>query len=128
MTGRGKFVAIVAGIMILVMPAAAMPLHCVLMAPTGNNADHCHMAGMSSPAGQSVKGSPTDHSCCQGAAAKTESIALPRASSQGEIAVPPTALAHLFSVSATLTVRESFDPRGQLPGGPHLAVLCTFLI
>ena len=126
MTGRGKFVAVVAGIMILVMPAAAMPFRCALMSSSGESAHHCQMMGMNSPATQ-LKASPGDLSCCQGSDARPETIIVPRGSGDNGVVVPQT-VAFMSDLSIANAGREMFDHRVQSSGGPPLAVLCTFLI
>jgi hypothetical protein len=127
MTRIVKFVALVASIAVFVMPAATMPLHCVLMAPSGGDAHPCHMMGMTSSANQ-ITTAPSDHSCCQVSAARPEPITVPRAPAGSGIVVPLTLLAFLSDLPAVPALREAFDWNVQSPGGPPQAVLCTFLI
>src|SRR5712692_7533868 len=77
MTYIGKFAAVLLSITIFAMPAAAMPLHCLLMAPSGENAHPCHMLGMNSSA-DNIKATPSDRACCAVSAARPESIAVPQ--------------------------------------------------
>jgi hypothetical protein len=122
-----KFVAVVASIAVFAMPAATLSLHCVLMAPLGDNPhQHCHMMGMN-PAADQINAAPVNHSCCAVSAAKTESITLPR--DPGTSSIAPTALrAFLSDVPAAPVVHELFDWNVQSPGAPLQAVLCTFLV
>jgi hypothetical protein len=126
MTRIGKFVAVVASIAVFVMPAATMPLHCILMVPSGGNAHPCHMMGMESSADQ-IKAA-SDHSCCQLSVARPESIATPRAPADGRIVLPPSSVAFLSDLPAVPMVHGALDRNVQSPGGPPQAVLCTFLI
>jgi hypothetical protein len=126
MTGVWKLAAVVASITLLVMPAVALPLHCILMTSSGDSAHPCQMMGMNSPADQ-IKTAPSDQSCCQVSAARTESIAVLRAQVNSSVA-PTVSQAFLSDVPAGPVVHEPFDWNVQLPGGPPQAVLCTFLI
>ena len=125
MTRIWKLAAVIAGITIFVMPLAAMPLHCIFMPSSGENAHPCHMMGMTSSTDQ-VKTAPSDHSCCQVSAARPESItgAPPDASS----VAPTVSQAFLSDLPAIPVVHGSLDWNMQSPGGPPQAVLCTFLI
>lgn len=129
MTGIGKFVALVASIAVFVMPAAAMPLHCILMVPSGGNVHPCHMMGMSSSAdSEQVSAAPFDHSCCQVSAARPESMTVPQPPSSKGILAPPTTNALLADLPAAPVLHERLDWTAPSPGGPPQAVLCTFLI
>ena len=128
MTVMGKFVAVVVSITMFVMPAATMPLHCILAVPSAGNTDHCHMMGMGSPAADQVNAQTSDHSCCQVSAARPESITVPRAPGNDGVVAPPMLVAFLPDLPATPVVRQLFDWNAQSPGGPPQAVLCTFLI
>jgi hypothetical protein len=126
MTRIGKVVAVVASIAMFLMPAAAMPLHCLLMAPSGDNAHPCHMMGMEST-GNQIKAAPSDHSCCAVSDAKPQSIAVPQAPVTNS-GTPTASHAFLSDLSAAPVVHGPFDRNVQSPGGPPQAVLCTFLI
>lgn len=131
MTRTIKFVAaVLAAISVFVMPAASMPLHCMLMAPTGGSSSPCHMMGMSSPAnGVQVSAAPFDHSCCQVSAARTEALTVPQVPSGREALVPPSsANALLTGVLATPVLHELLVRTAPPPSGAPQAVLCTFLI
>ena len=125
MTRIWKLAAVVASITLLVMPAAAMPLHCILMPSTGENAHPCHMTGMTSSADQ-IKAAPSDHSCCQISAARPESITVPQA--PVALSVAPTVSQAFLSDVPAAPVYRPFDWNLQSPGGPPQSVLCTFLI
>ena len=130
MTVMGKFVAVVVGIAMFVMPAAAMPLHCILMVPLsgGENPEPCHMLGMLPSADDQINAAPVDLSCCAVSAALPESIIVPRVPADSGTLVPATSVA--FS-SDLPPVQIAYDlPNGNAPspGGPSRAVLCTFLI
>lgn len=126
MTGIGKLVAVMASITLFVMPAAAMPLHCILMTPSGESAHPCHMMGMRSSADQ-IKTVPTDHSCCAVSAARPESITVPQAPVTSLVA-PTASQAFSSDLPAAPVVHWSPNWNVQSPGGPPQAVLCTFLI
>ena len=126
MTGIGKLVAVVVSITLFVMPAAAMPLHCILMTPSGESAHPCHMMGMNSSADQ-VKAAPSDRSCCEVSAARPESITAPQAPVTSLVA-PSASQAFLSDLPASPVAHGPFDWNVQSPGGPPQAVLCTFLI
>lgn len=130
MTRTGKLVAAVVGITMFVMPAAAMPLHCILTASSGQ-AEHptCHMRmGMNPTADQITPAAPSDHSCCQAPAAKPESVTVPR-SPTGKRMIAPPATNGLLSDLPPVAVRHELLARtAKSAGGPPLAVLCTFLI
>jgi len=125
MTSIGKLVAVVVSITLFVMPAAAMPLHCILMTPSGENTHPCHMMGMNSSADQ-IKAAPSDRSCCEVSAARPESITVPQVPVTSSVA--PAAQAFLSDLPAAPVVYEPFDWNVQSPGGPPQAFLCTFLI
>lgn len=126
MTGIGKLVAVVVSITLFVMPAAAMPLHCILMTPSGESAHPCHMMGMNSSTDQ-VKAPPPDRSCCEVSAARPESITVPQVPVTSSVA-PASSQAFLSDLPAAPVVYEPFDWNVQSPGGPPQAFLCTFLI
>ena len=125
-----KFVtAVLASIAVFVMPAASMPLHCMLRAPSGESAHPCHMMGMSSStAADQISSAPFDHSCCQVSAAKTESISVTASPSGKGTLAPPTTSALLTNLPAEPALRDHLDLSAPSPGGPPQAVLCTFLI
>jgi hypothetical protein len=122
----GKLAAVVLSIAILAMPAAAMPLHCLLMPPSGENAHPCHMMGMDSSA-DNIKATPSDHSCCAVSAARPESIAVPQAPVTSSVA-PTASQTFLSDLPAAPVVPGPFDWNVQSPGAPPQALLCTFLI
>lgn len=126
MTCRGKFVAVVLSMAIFAMPAAALPLHCLLTAPSGENAHPCHMMGMESSA-DNIKATPSDRSCCEVAAARPQPFSVPQAPVTNSFA-PTTAQTFLSDLPAAPVVREPFDWNVQSPAAPPQAVLCTFLI
>ncbi len=126
MTGIGKLVAVVVSITVFVMPAAAMPLHCILMTPSGESAHPCHMMGMSSAADQ-MKAAPSDPSCCEVSAARPELITVPQAPVASSVA-PTASQAFLSDLPAAPGVYGPFDWNVPSPGGLPQAVLCTFLI
>ena len=127
MTPMGKFIALVASIAVFVMPATTMPLHCILEAPTENHPP-CHMVMGMSPSADQINAGPSDHSCCRVSASKPESISVPQSSSGKGIFVPSTTNSLLADLPAASAMHERFDWPVQSPGGPALAVLCTFLI
>jgi hypothetical protein len=122
-----KFVAVVASIAVFVMPAATMPLHCILKAPAGGSTHPCHMMGMSSSADQ-INAAPVNHSCCTVSAAKQESMTAPRVPAGSGIVAPKMAVAFLSDLPAVAAAYEPFDRDAQSPSGPPHAFLCTFLI
>lgn len=125
-----KFVtAVVAVIAVFAMPAASMPLHCMLTAPSGESAHPCHMMGMNSSTQTDQMSSVAfDHSCCQVSAAKTESMSVfPSPSGKGTLA-PPATSALLAKLPAEPALRDHLDFGAPPPGGLPQAVLCTFLI
>jgi hypothetical protein len=126
MTRIGKFVAVVASIAIFVMPAAALPFHCLLMASHGEGANPCHMMGMTPPSDASQLTAAVDHSCCQVSTAKPESMTVPSASGKWTIA-PPAVTVTLVDLPPAPVLGDVLD-FAPSPGGPPLAVLCTFLI
>ena len=126
MTRIWKLAALVASITMLVMPVAAMPLHCIFMPSAGDNAHPCHMMGMTSSTDQ-VKTAPSDHSCCQVSAARPESITVAQAPVTSSVA-PTVSQAFLSDLPAAPVVHGPFDWNVQSPGGPPQAALCTFLI
>jgi hypothetical protein len=125
MTRIAKFVAVVASIAVFVMPAATMPLHCILKAPASTHP--CHMMGMSSSADQ-INAAPVNHSCCTVSAAKPESATVPRAPAGSGIVAPSTSVAFLSDLPPVPAAYETFDWDVRSPGGPPQAFLCTFLI
>jgi hypothetical protein len=123
-----KFVAVVASIAVFAMPAATLSLHCVLMAPLGDNPHHqCHMMGVN-PSADQINAAPVNHSCCTVSAAKPESATVPRAPAGSGIVVPLTSVAFLSDLPAVPAADETFEWDLQSPGGPPQAFLCTFLI
>jgi len=126
MTCSGKFAAVVLSITIFAMPAATMPLHCILKAPSSGSTHPCHMMGMN-PSADQINAAPVNHCCCTVSAAKTESITVPRAPLTNSLA-PMASQAFLSDLPAAPVVHEPFDWTLQSPGGPPQAVLCTFLI
>lgn len=131
MTLIGKLAAVVASIALFVMPAAAMPLHCVLTAPAeqaGHPTCHHMMMGDNPSADQIAAGTPSDHSCCQVSAAKPESITVPQSPAGKGIVPPPAASVALSDLPALRVLHERYDWTLVLPDGPPQEVLCTFLI
>jgi hypothetical protein len=127
MTRIWKFVAVVASIAVFAMPAATLSLHCVLMAPMGDNPNHqCHMMGMN-PSADQINATPVNQSCCQVSAARPESITVPQAPVTRSVA-PTASQAFLSDLPAGPVVHGSFDWNLKSPGGPPQAVLCIFLI
>jgi len=122
----GKVVAVVASIAMFVMPAATMPLHCLLMTPAGENAHPCHMMEMNST-GDQIKAATSDRSCCAVSAARPESIAVPQAPVTSSVA-PTASQTFLSDLPAVPVVQGRFDWNAHSPGAPPQAVLCTFLI
>jgi hypothetical protein len=128
MTRIGKFVAVVASIAVFAMPAATLSLHCVLMAPMGDNPHHqCHMMG-TNPAADQINAAPVNHSCCQVSAAKPESMTVPRPPSGKGILAPPSTNALSADLPAAPVLHEPLDWTALSPSSPPQAVLCTFLI
>ena len=128
MTRIVKFTAVVLSIAIFAMPAATLPLHCVFMAPSGNNPHpQCDMAGMNSPVEQ-MKAGPNNRACCEVSAPKPESIIVPQAPASSAITAPLTSQASLSDLPAAPVCNEPSDWLAQSPGAPPQAVLCTFLI
>ena len=126
MTRIWKLAAVVASITLFVIPAAAMPLHCIFMTSSGESAHPCHMMGMTSSADQ-IKTAPSGHSCCEVSAARPESITVPQAPVARSVA-PTVSQAFLSDLPAAPVVHGSFGWNVKSPGGPPQAVLCTFLI
>lgn len=126
MTGLGKLVAVFVSITIFVMPAAAMPLHCMFMTSSGENAHPCHMMAMNSSADQ-FQTAPSDHPCCQVSAARPESITVAQAPVSSSV-VPVVSQSFWSDLPAGPAVHGPFDWNVQSPGGPPQAVLCSFLI
>jgi|SRR5215469_1408184 len=126
MTRIAKFVGVLVSIAIFVMPAAAMPFRCLLMTSTREGANPCHMMAMTPSPDASQLGANVDHSCCQVSAARPESMTVPAASGKWTIA-PPAVTVTLVDLSAAPVRRDVLD-FAPSPGGPPLAVLCTFLI
>ena len=124
----GKLVAVVASIAVFVMPAATMPFHCMLRAPSGET-HPCPMMGRSSSADEEqVSLAHFDHSCCQVSTAKPESLTVPQSSSGKRILAPPTTNAVLADLPAAPLLHELRESAVPSLGGPPQAVLCTFLI
>jgi predicted component of type VI protein secretion system len=131
MTLVGKFAAVVASIALFLMPAAAMPFHCMLTAPVepaGHPTCHHMMMGDKPAADQIAAGTPSDHSCCQVSAAKPESLTTPQSPAGKRILPPPATNAMLSDLPTARVPHEPFDWTSVLPDGPPQAVLCTFLI
>ena len=122
----GKFAAVVLSMAIFAMPAAAMPLHCLLMAPSGANAHPCPMMGMDSSS-DNIKAAPSDRSCCEVAAARPQPFTVSQAPVTNSFA-PAASQALLSDLPAAPVAHGPFDWIAQLPGAPPQAVLCTFLI
>ena len=129
MTRTIKFVTAVFSVLaVFVMPAATMPLHCMLKAPSGEGAQPCHMMGMSSSGDAAqVSTASFDHSCCQVSAARPESMTVPQSPSGKGILAAPATTALFGSLPAEPVLREVLVWTAP-PGGPHQAVLGTFLI
>jgi hypothetical protein len=126
MTGIGKFAAVLLSIAIFAMPAATMPLHCILKAPSSGSTHPCHMMGMN-PSADRINAAPVNRSCCEVSAARPESITVPQAPVTRSVA-PTASQAFLSDLPAAPVVHGSFDWNVKSPGGPPQAVLCTFLI
>jgi hypothetical protein len=126
MKGIGKFAAVVLSLAIFAAPAAAMPLHCLFMAPSGANAHPCPMMGMDSSS-DNIKAAPSDRSCCEVAAARPHPFTVSQAPVTNSVA-PTTTQTFLFDLPAAPVARGPLDWIAQLPGAPPQAVLCTFLI
>lgn len=128
MTLVRKLVAIIAGIALFVMPAAAMPLHCILMA-SARQAGHstCHMMMGDNPSSGPVAAAPSNHSCCQVSGAKPESITVQHSPASKEM-IPTFAKTALLPDPPAIGRRNFFDRTSQLPSGSPQAVLCTFLV
>lgn len=122
----GKFAAVVLSIAIFVMPAAAMPLHCILKVPSSGSTHPCHMMGMN-PFANQINAALVSHSCCTVAAAKLEPIAVPRTTGANS-AAPAASSAFLSDLPVTPVLRKPSDWIAQSPGAPPHALLCTFLI
>jgi hypothetical protein len=121
--------AVLAVIGVFVMPAATMPLHCVLKAPVGGSGHPCPMMGMNSSADLVQLGSaPVDHSCCQISAATPESLTAPESPSGKGILIPTTTSTSVSDLPETSVRHELLDWTAPSLGGPPQAVLCTFLI
>jgi hypothetical protein len=125
MTCVGKFAAVLLSITILAMPAATMPLHC-LMATSGGNAHPCHTMGMDSSA-DNIKGTPSDRSCCTVSPARPQPFTVPQAPVTNSVA-PTASQTFLSDPPAVPVVQVPFDWNIQSPSTPPQAVLCTFLI
>lgn len=122
----GKFAAVVLSIAIFAMPSAAMPLHCMLMAPSSGSPHPCHMMGMNAAADQ-INGASVNQVCCTVSAARPESIIVPQTPVTNSVA--PAASPALPSDLPAAPVSHVFPDRiVQSPGAPPQAVLCTFLI
>jgi hypothetical protein len=128
MTRIWKFVAVVASIAVFAMPAATLSLHCVLMAPIGDNPNHqCHMMMGMNPSADQINAAPVNQSCCQVSAARPESITVPQAPVTRSVA-PTASQAFLSDLPPVPVVHGSSDWNVKSPGGPPQAILCTFLI
>jgi hypothetical protein len=109
------------------MPAATLPLHCVLMAPMANSShQQCLMVGMNSSVEQ-IKAGGANHSCCTVSAAKPELIAVPPAPADHGMFAPQASVAFLCDLPSA-PIHELLAWNVQSLGGPPQAVLCTFLI
>ncbi len=126
MTRISKFVAVMASIALFAMPAAAMPLHCILKAPAGGSTYPCHMMGMNSSADQ-INAGLVNHACCEVSAAKPESITVPQAPVTSSV-TPTASQAFLSDLPHAPVIYGPFNWNMQSPGGPPQAILCTFLI
>jgi hypothetical protein len=128
MKGVAKFIAVVASITVLVVPAATMPLHCILMAPSGSETPHqCHMMGGISLANQ-ISAVPSTNSCCQVPAAKPEAMIVPQSPVGKEIIVVPDTGSLLVDIQEESVLHGSLNWAAQSPGATPQAVLCTFLV
>ena len=121
----GKFAAVALSIAIFAMPTAAMPLHCILKAPSGPSTHPCHMMGMN-PSADQINAALVNHSCCVVSAAKPEPIAVPRALGTSSVA-PTASQAFLSDLPAAPVFHEPSGWIAQSSGAPQ-ALLCTFLI
>src|SRR5262245_32857505 len=129
MTWVGKLVAIIASVAVFLMPAAALPLHCILTVPSGQGADPCRMMGMTPSANvEQIGSAPFDHSCCQVSAPRVQSPTVPQSSATRQILAPPTTNGLLVVLPAARNLRGLPHSPSPSPGGPPQAVLCTFLI
>jgi hypothetical protein len=122
----GKLAAVVLSIAIFAMPAAAMPLHCILKVPSSGTAHPCHMMGMN-PFANQINAALANHSCCTVAAAKPEPVAVLQAPVTNS-AAPAASPAYLSDLPDAPVFHEPSDWIAQSPGAPPQAVLCTFLI
>ncbi|MBZ5612366.1 MAG: hypothetical protein LAO23_00035 [Acidobacteriia bacterium] len=122
----GKYAAVVLSIAIFAMPAAAMPLHCILNAPSSGSTHPCHMMGMN-PFANQINAALVNHSCCTVAAAKPEPITMPQAPVTNS-AAPATSPEFLSDFPVAPVLHEPSDRIAQSPGAPPQAVLCTFLV
>ncbi|MGB9072218.1 MAG: hypothetical protein WCC22_06070 [Terriglobales bacterium] len=121
-----KFAAVVLSIAIFAMPGAAMPLHCMLMAPSSGSTHPCHMMGMN-PSADQINAASVNEICCTVSAARPESIIVPQTPVTNSVA-PAASPALLSDLPAGPVVHVPFDTIAQSPGAPPQAVLCTFLI
>jgi hypothetical protein len=129
MIRMGKLVAIIASIAVFAMPAATLPLHCILKAPSGQSPDPCRMMGMSPSANaEQVKSAPFDHSCCQVSAPRAESPPVPQSSAAKRILTPPGTNGLLAFLPATPDLSGLSHSPASSHGNPPQALLGTFLI
>jgi hypothetical protein len=127
MTRVRRFVAVMVSTAAFAMPAATLPLHCVLMAPMEKSShQQCLMVGMNSSAEQ-IKAGDANHSCCAVSAAKPELIAVPPAPADHGMFAPQASAAFLSDLPAA-PIHELLAWNVQSPVGPPQAFLCTFLI
>jgi hypothetical protein len=127
MSGKEKFVAVLASIAVFMLPAATMPLQCLLMGPP--KGEHCHHHVMVTENAPEKQLNPVSYNrlCCDVSAKTAESITLPPLPAGERIVITPIRNT-LRSDLLTLTVHKGHDCALVLPGGPPQAVLCTFLI
>ena len=121
-----KFAAVLLSMTIFAMPAAAMPLHCILMAPSSGNTHPCHMMEMN-PSADQINAALVSHSCCVVSAARPQPITVPQAPATNSVA-PTASQAFRSDLPAVPVVHGPFDRIAQSPGALPQAVLCTFLI
>lgn len=127
MTTLGKFVAVIASLALFLMPASAMPLHCLLMGVAGGIHHQCHMTE-ASPSGDQVGALPSHYSCCSVSPAESESTTVPLPPpAKGAVAQVATD-AFLVDLMALAVDQGLSDSNPQSPGGLRQAVLCVFLI
>lgn len=124
----GKIVAMLVGIALFAMPAVAMPLHCILMVPSGAENPHpCHMMA-GAPSADRIGAVPPNLSCCRVSAAKPEAVISPQAPSSSGLLVQPAVSTLLLDPPDSPVVHEPPDWATQSRGTPPQALLCTFLV